>query len=323
MAQNVPFQTIVDTLLDDSKPFPARHLHRFSDLEPADLKTLLLAWPRIALRRKLNLLEDLEDLADADTLMSFENLARAIITDTEAPIRAQAVRLLLEFPDEKLASLYIEFLNEDESQEVRAAAATTLGQFVYLGELDEIPTALLRKVEDQLLLAAHTAESNIVRRRALESLGYSGRQEVNALIDEAYHNADPEWLASALFAMGRSSDPRWSKQVVSKLLAQNEKVRLEAVRAAGELSLKSARAPLLDLIEDEEEPEIRQQIVWALSKIGGEGVRARIEELLDVEPDDEETEFLENALDNLTFTEDLSHFDMFDFDTDEEAAEEE
>jgi hypothetical protein len=52
-------------------------------------------------------------------------------------------------------------------------------------------------------------------------------------------------------------------------------------------------------------------LIWSLSKIGGEGVRDRLEELMDIETDDDETEFLEEAMDNLSFTEDMNRFDMF------------
>jgi HEAT repeat protein len=323
MAQNVDFQTIVAALLDDSRPFPARFLHHFSDITPADLKTVLKAWPQVSPRRKQALLEDLEDLADADTLLSFKDLARALLFDPEATVRAQAILLLWESHDAKLAHIYLDMLNEDESQEVRAAAATALGQFVYLGEVEEIPTELHQEVEAELLAAAESAEFTLVRRRALESLGYSSREEVPALIEAAYHEGHSDWLESALFAMGRSCDERWEKQVLSRLHDPNEDVRVEAIQAAGELELKSARAGLLDLLEDEEDPGGRRPIVWALSKISGEGVRPRLEELLDAEEDDDEQEFLEEALDSLSFTEDLSPFELLDLDPGDEMEEEE
>ena len=46
-------------------------------------------------------------------------------------------------------------------------------------------------------------------------------------------------------------------------------------------------------------------------------MRARLEEILDAEPDDEEAEFLEEALDYLIFNEDMGHFDMFSIEPDE------
>ncbi len=204
-----------------------------------------------------------------------------------------------------------------------AAAANALGLFVYQGELEKIPAKLHHQIEDDLLKAATSAKETLVRRRALESLGYSGRQEVIPLIEAAYHEKNPDWVVSALFAMGRSSDERWKKQVVSKLHVPDEDIRSEAVHAAGELELPSARPILLDLLEDEEDLEMRREIIWALSKIGGEGVRDRLEELLDAEEDDEEAGFIEEAMDNLTFTEDMGLIDMFDLDPEADLHEEE
>jgi len=111
--------------------------------------------------------------------------------------------------------------------------------------------------------------------------------------------------------------------VLSKLHAPDEDIRSEAIHAAGELELPSARSILLDLLEDEEDLEIRRELIWALSKIGGEGVRGRLEEILEVEADDEEAGFIEEALDNLTFTEDLARFDLLDLDPDADLDEEE
>jgi HEAT repeat protein len=323
MAQKIPFKAIVDALLDDATPFPARYLHRFSDLPPADLKLLFQIWPQVSSRRKQTLLEDLEELAETDTLTCFDDLARPLLTDPEANVRVLAIRLLWECEDAKLVQIYLKMLREDEDTEVRAAAANALGLFVNLGELEKIPTEIQHKIEDQLLKVTTSAEKTLVRRRALESLGYSSREEVIPLIEAAYHDKNPDWVVSALFAMGRSCDERWKKQVLSQLLDPSEDIRSEAVHAAGELEISSARSVLLDLLEDEEDLELRREIIWALSKIGGEGVRNRFEELLEAETDDEEAAFIEEAQDNLFFTEDMSGLDMFNIDPEQELHEEE
>jgi HEAT repeat protein len=323
MTQNTPFQTVVDAVLDNGTPFPARYLHRLSDISPTDLAMLLKAWPRITTRRKHTLLEDLENLAEADTLTNFDDLARPLLKDSDPQVRIRAIRLLWENEDQKLVPTFLKILNEDVDPEVRAAAANALGLFVYQGELEKIPSQLHHQIEDDLLKTATSAKEILVRRRALESLGYSGRDEVVPLIEAAYQEKNRDWVVSALFAMGRSSDERWKKQVLSKLHAPDEDVRSEAIHAAGELELASARIILLDMLEDEEDLDLRREIIWALSKIGGEGVRDRLEELLDAETDDDEADFLEEAMDNLTFTEDMGMLDLFDLDPEAELHEEE
>jgi HEAT repeat protein len=318
MTQNVPFRTVLEALLEDEKTFPARYLPRFSDLEPANLKALLKIWPRVSPRRKQTLLEDLEDLAEADTLVCFDDLARALLKDPQASVRIMAMRLLWECEDTRLVPTFLSILNRDEDSAARAGAATALGLFVYLGELEKIPAKIHHEVEDDLLQAVTFDLSPLVQRRALEAMGTSSREEVPPLIEAAYKRKGPEWVVSALFAMGRSNDERWKKQVLSNLLNPNEEIRVEAIRAAGELELQSARPLLLDQLEDEEDQEMRHEILWTLSKIGGEGVRVRLEELIEMEADDEEVEFLEEALDNLGFTEDLAHFELLEIGPDDE-----
>ena len=173
-------------------------------------------------------------------------------------------------------------------------------------------------MEDALLEKANSEDQLIVRRNALEALGYSSRPEVITLIESSFRRSNPDWQASALFAMGRSYDERWEEQVLSSLLDENPLVRLAAVEAAGELGLASARTILFQVLEEEEDDEITSAAIWSLSQVGGEDVRVYIENLIDLAEDDEQVEFLEEALDNLVFTEEMSSFDLMSYDPDED-----
>ncbi len=95
-------------------------------------------------------------------------------------------------------------------------------------------------------------------------------------------------------------------------------VRLAAVEAAGELRLASARLVLFKVLEEEEEDNITSAAIWSLSQIGGEDVRVYIENLLDLAEEDEDVEFLEEALDNVEFTDELNRFDLLSIDPEEE-----
>jgi len=311
--RNVPFNQVLEALLDDRQTFPGLYLHQFSDLEGPDLETLKSTWNQIIPDRRLALLEDLENLAEEEMIVSFDAVASFALSDSDPRVRRTAVNLLWECEDLHLVPVFIKMLKQDADENVRSAAATALGQFIYLGELEEIPEKTLHQIEDVLLAVIQGQDTVLVRRHALESMGFSSRSEVPALITRAYESGEQEWLVSSLFAMGRSADDRWEPEVKRMINHPEAEVQVEAVRAAGELELSSTRRSLLALLEDElVDEEVYYQAVWALSKIGGDDVRETLESLLENAEEDEDTDFIEQALENLTFTEGLDPFEMFE-----------
>jgi HEAT repeat protein len=320
-ATSTSFQSVLDALLSDRKDFPRRYLQEFSDIGSLELKTLLDVWPRVKPSRKLTLLEELAALAKADTLVSFDDLARALLTDPEAEVRTRAIRLLDEYEDLKIVPSYLDMLKNDPDVNVRTEAAHALNLFVDLGELEEIPASIYHQVEDALLASANSEDDVRVRRAALESLGYSSRPEMATLIESAFQREDPAWQTSALIAMGRSADERWDDRVTRSLVSVDDRIRKAAVEAAGLLALSSARPILLRMLGEEEDPRILSSAIWSLSQIGGEDVRTYLESLMDQLEDDEQIAFLEEALDNLAFTEDLDRFDLLAFDPEDELIE--
>ncbi len=311
-------QKAITELMDGGPDLSRRTLQEFSDIDPASLDALRDVWPGIAADRKQKLLEGLESLSDEDTLVSFDDFARSLLTDPDPQVRMRALRLLDESDDTKLIKPFLKMLADDPDSETRAEAATALGKFVELGELEEIPDEFRRRVEDALLEKANSDDQVLVRRNALEALGFSSRPEVITLIESSFRRENPDWQASALFAMGRSFDERWEDPVLSRMLDVNPLVRLAAVEAAGELRLASARTMLFRVLEEEEEDEITSAAIWSLSQVGGEDVRLYIENLLDLADEDEDVEFLEEALENVEFTDELNHFDLLSIDPDEE-----
>jgi HEAT repeat protein len=317
----IAFQKVLDSLQSDGKDFPRRYLQEFSDIPPRELKALLDIWPRVALSRKLTLLEDLIVLADNDTLVSFDDFARALLTDPEPQVRTRSIRLLNECEATDLIPSYLDMLKNDPDLNVRAEAARILNLYVDLGELEEIPDTLYHQVEDGLLSSVASEDEPRVRRAALESLGYSSRPEVSTLIESSFRREDPHWKVSSLIAMGRSADERWADDVTRSLVSEDDRIRKAAAQAAGELSLKSARPLLLKLLGEEEDETVLSAIIWSLSQIGGEDVRTYLENLLDQAEEEDQIAFLEEALDNLAFTEDLDRFDLLALDPDDNLVE--
>jgi HEAT repeat protein len=314
--QTTSFQTVLDSLLAPGREFPRRYLEHFSDIPPLELQTLMDVWPRVKPDRKLSLLEGLLALADRDTLVNFDDFARSLLNDPDASTRVHALRLLDECDDAKLVPAYIDLLKNDPDVNVRAEAANALNLFVDLGELEELDEEAYGEVLAVLLESAKGAEETRVRRRAIESLGWSSNPEVVELIESAFEG-NIDWRVSALTAMGRSADDRWEDRVLRSLLDDDVKVRKAAVQSAGMLAFKSARLPLLRMLESEESDEVMSAAIWSLSQIGGEDVQTYLEALLDKAEDEELIEFLEEALDNLAFTEDLDRFELMSFDPDD------
>jgi len=316
----ISFTELLQALNDTKTILSPRYLYRLSDLEGSELDQVQKTWQNIPDWRRKALLEDLEELGENDDLLSFEAIAKLAIDDADAQVRISALRILWEFDSRDLVSIYTHLLEKDQDAEVRAEAAANLGKYVLAGELEELPEKLLTDIENRLLKVMQNPESPVVQRQALESLGYSSRDEVAGFIRQAYASSQANWKASALAAMGHSANDSWSPQVIESLDNPIPQVRLEAVRSAGELELKKTSDRLLDLLDDPDD-EVRQAVIWSLAQTGGSGVRLTLERMLDENEDDDEQSLLEDALELLTFTEETDNLlllDMDELDDDEE-----
>jgi HEAT repeat protein len=302
---------VIDALLDSESTFPPRFLYRLSGLEGLELEQFNETWPEVDAARRERLLEDLEILADTATHLDFDQIFILSLGDASAHARQISIRGLWESDQPSVARRMLEMLERDPEMDVRIQAARGLGKFVYLGEMEELSQNLFDQITDQLLALADSDEPEGMRRAALESLGFCSLPAVNILIEAAANQDKEDWLISALIAIGRSANIEWSPVVIENLNHDSPQVRVEAAQAAGLIASQSAAEHLLQLIDDPE-PEVRQAAIWALSEIGGLDARAAIEGLLRNAADEEEIELLEDALENLDFTEMAINFDIFD-----------
>lgn len=313
----ISFTKLIDAFLDESVPFSPKYLNRLSDLEPADKENLKAVWPKVSIRRREALLEDLDELHNADDLLSFEEVGRVALYDDEPGVRRRAIQILREYELVDLIKTFVDMAQHDPDAEVRAASAGALATYIYMGEVEDISSKKLLLVEECLLGLTGGTDTILVRRRALEALGFSSRKEVVGLIEKAYNSPDLDWLVTALFAMGRSANSRWKQYVLDKLTHEHPPVRAEAAGAAGELEIKSSVPQLKKLLKDPD-IDVRMAAIWSLSQIGGEGVRSSLETRLETTDDDEEAEQIENALENLDFTEEMNNLALLEIPDDED-----
>ena len=262
--EEISIQQLLEALLDEATPLHPRYLNRFSDLEGEDALLLGENWEKIALWRRQALMEDLPVLADNDYLLSFEAVGRIAVRDPDPQVRFGGIQAFIASESEShdLINVLLNLAESDLDSNVRAASASALGKFVYIGELELLPESDRSDLEDRLIKISEEDSYTEVRRNALESLGFSSRDGIQDLIANAYQSSDPAWVASALFAMGRSADETWSEEVFEHLTNPNDQIRLEAVRAAGELGLLEARKVLVSSLGDPND-EVRLAAIWS------------------------------------------------------------
>ncbi len=315
--RDIPFQDVLDALLDKDTPLNPRYLYRLSDLEGEELAEMKKIWPRIPAWRRQALLEDMEQVYAVNFLISFESVCRIGVEDSNPHVRFLAIRSLLDYEVYDLIPVFVNILETDEDEDLRALAAISLSRYVLLGEIEELSPNTLHEIEECLLRVAQGTEIPLVRRRAVEALGYSSRGEVPALIEAAFTTDDSDWIVSSLLAMGRSCEKRWHSNVLSMLDHLLPDIRCEAARAAGELEISEAALQLMEMLDDDND-DVRMAAVWSLAQIGGDDVQASLDTLLRETENEEEAEFIESALTHLIFYQGLGKRDMIGFPEDDD-----
>jgi HEAT repeat protein len=308
-------EDVIKVLQDPDLPIQEQLLYQLSDLAGDEYTRFKNIWPEIPEWRRQALLEELERVYEADFLLSFESIFRFSLKDSLPQIRFISLRALQGYQVKDLIPTFIKILYEDPDEEIRAIAGTILGKYVYQGELDKLPEVLLKEIESCLLDATLGDETNLVRQKALESLGYSSNKQVTSLIEKAFKSDEIKWKTSAIFAMGRSCDPHWEPAVLEMLAHVSPEIRFEATRAAGELEIYQAKPLLLELLQDPNQ-EVRMAAAWSLSQIGGAGLQQVFQSLLEDSVTDGEARIIEEALDNLIFNQSIGLHDTLDMDDD-------
>ncbi len=313
MSADEAFDAILARLRDSSQPVPAVSLYHLSDLSTSEQAALEALWPELSTERRQAVVQDLQEISEANFEVSFDTVFRLALDDESPEVRAVAIRALWESEDPKLMAPFIHSMQADPDPLVRAAAAGALGRFVYLGEIEELPAAQTRRVEEALLATIRGDDVLEVRRRALEALAFSSRLEVAGLIRTAYESDEAQMRVSAVFAMGRTADDHWAAQVRAELESPEPEMRFEAARAAGELELAEAGPELVDLTADPDR-QVREAAIWSLGQVGGQLARETLTELLEQAEDEETQDFIEEALENLDFSDEVQAFALLEVD---------
>lgn len=263
-----PIEATIAHLTDNDEPLLGSKLADLSNLSPEEVELFEQAWAAIEPERRRQIMYRLVELAEDNVNLDFDIIFESRLNDQDAEVRSKAVEGLWESEDTSLINPLINLLEQDESEKVQAAAATALGKFVMLVELEKLRPSYKAKIEHVLLGVTNDRSRPVaVRCRALEAVAPLSLPQVKTVITEAYQSRDPELKISAIYAMGRNCDPSWLAILLRELASVNVEMRYEACGACGELGEAEAVPYLIELVDD---PDIEVQLaaIQALGKIG-------------------------------------------------------
>jgi hypothetical protein len=205
-----PIEPTLDHLTNSGEPLVSSTLADLSNLIPEEMKLFEQAWVVIEPERQRQIMHWLVELAEDDVKLDFDSIFKSCLNDQDAEVRSKAIEGLCESEDTSLIKPLINLLEQDSSEKVQAVAATVLGKFVMLVELEKLRSNYKFKIEHVLLSVTNDRSRPIeVRRCALEAVAPLSLPEVKRAIIEAYQSHNPKLKISAIYAMGKNCDPSW------------------------------------------------------------------------------------------------------------------
>lgn len=294
------FDLALRELVEEDKPIARRVLVNLSGPSRAECGAFAAAWKGTKVERKREIMARMVELAEENFELDYVPLFRSCLTDDDPVVRRYAVEGLWEDERPDLVAPLVKLLSSDPDAGVRAAAAMSLGRFVYLAECDELDQRYGITIREALERTINSPDEDIeVVRRAIESIAFINDDRARRFIDRAYDHDDERMRQSAVFAMGRSADVFWADTVLAELSASSPGMRYEAARACGELQLRRAVPQLARLVQDSDR-EVQGMAVWSLGQIGGRRARMILQHLAEGEDEVLASRALE-ALDEMEF----------------------
>lgn len=271
MAAKLKFNEGLARIKDTIQPFSTGALYVLSniELEPNDQARFEAAWPAIELEKRRRIVASLIELAEDDIELNFAGVFFFMLQDPDPQIRGKAIDGLWEDESRELLAKLLEMMSGDKDEFVREKATLGLSRFAYLAELEKLRPRWIERLQNGLLNQFTSNDSVMVRRRALEALGYFGEvEQVVKGIEKSYNSDDELLKSSAIKAMGHSVNKRWLPEVGKELGSPEAAFRYEAARAAGEMSSDELLQPLINLVNDQDR-EVQLAAIWSLGQIGG------------------------------------------------------
>ncbi len=305
------FNSYLEEISNSAKPLVSSGLLSLSDMTQEERVAFRETWPAMSAERRRDLISRLVMLAEDNVELNFDYIFQMGLDDEDPLTRAQSIEGLLEYERRDLIAPLIRLLRGDPDVAVRGAAATALGRFALLAELQKLRPEDARQVEEALLSAIDDDEEALeVRRRCVEAIASMRLPRVNQVIQEAYRSPDLTMKASAIFAMGRNCQPRWLPTLLKELENAEPMLRYEAAAACGELATEAeAAVPQLMALVHDRDVEVRMAALMALGKIGGDRAKQALRNYLQ-DSDERVRELAALALEELASEESPLNFDL-------------
>ncbi len=289
---------------DDDASINYASLPELSKLTGPEAEEFGQLWLEWTPERVLGIVDRMVDLCDEQPDVEFEAIYKQGMLHTSTAVRLSALKGLEESSDRALIKPLSDMLTSDPAVEVRAAAAipltylSAMAQAGKLGAKDEVMlTRILYGVLDD------EREVQTVKLKALEAVSVFGGERLNPFIESAFALPDVSSRQSSIFAMGRTSDPRWVSYVLPDLEHDDASIRYEAAMAMGELG-DEEHLRALDVSLDDADLTVQLAAISAVERIGGEVAKSQLEQLL-VSTEPRVVELVRQALQAMKDEEDL------------------
>jgi len=304
---SLPIEETIADLGNSAKPLLNSKLAELSNLNSEELALFEQAWADIEPKRRRQIMYRLVELAEDNFELDFDDIFKSHLKDEDADVQSKAIEGLWESEETCLIDPLIKLLEPDSPEKVQTTAATALGKFAMLAELEKLRPHHKSKVCRALLGVIDDKSRSIeIKRRALEAAAPLSLPQMEKAIAKAYRSGEPRLRTSAIFAMGRNCNLRWLPILIKELANTDAEIRYEAAGACGELGGKEA-APYLNELTTDPDVDVQLAAIQALGKIGGPEAKDSLERCL---TDDSETiqEAAEQALNEIEAGEDRLSF---------------
>ena len=276
-------------------------LSRLTGPEASEFGQLWLEWSS---ERVLDIVERMVSLCEDQLDVEFEVIYKQGLKHPNPTVRIASLKGLEESEDRALVIQLGKILKSDPVAEVRAAAAIPLAHLSIMAEAGKLSARYRDALEDALYgVMENEREIQEVKLKAMEAVSVFSAERLTSHIELAWSSGDLNARQSSLFAMGRTSDPKWIEYVISDLEHDSASVRYEAAIAMGELGdehhLRVMDAPL-----DDEDLTVQLAAISAVERIGGDAAKAKLELKL-ASPEPQVVELVQQALQTMKDEEDL------------------